>query len=1054
MRFYATRHNSLVNFNFLNMFICVYRSEELEAHLQYHEAERLTETLKRENKDEEICEICEESFNTAEELKSHMRSHENSALYAAEMAIQCLYCGQICLGQKSLEEHVEQSHGKENRCPMCNSCFPLLEVLYQHFETQHLPAPSQVKSPQIMPPLKRAKYPEPEKAVKDKMEASNLSCTYCKREGFSSEEVLKLHIGALHEGKYPGASKFTFSKSNTCPYCNASYPTLYGLEEHMKLQHAELFVDGHHVSIGSSKRPEVPKTPVIHTSPIQNPIYERDLKVFCTQCKMSFTSRYNLAEHMSKVHPNNRNLNGPIPTVDKNQVQDEKEGSVLAQELRELKEQITRSNSGTPNEKSEQRKDEEKENIDTSEESMIRDRSKYVSYLSMSKKYGCSSCVKAFSKPDELQKHLMDIHAHHLYRCSLCKEIFDSKVNIQIHFAIKHSDEQRLYNCTACSEVFTKETEWMSHVKSVHVGGHSRFRCLFCQEVFPSEMDLQMHLTTHKKPFVCSVCNEAFHVEYLLDRHMEKHQLAEPPSNLMKCHASPIKSPKLASPSSPKRAASVNSNLSKSPSAGSMQFSPPHQVFIMDKHNQDNISTNPLGASPVANIINTPPPVEIFKGEHKIFASSPNISLLGSMFNDTSPLKKELSLSSEESQIHKCIYCNQVYGSKTELERHVKVHSSPSTRKCNICDEIFPSTNTLAEHKLQHCKVIQGNICIVCKAAMNTEEQFYTHTQQHGFLGANMQCIVCRQSLSSALELQMHGKHHFHNNYKYLTCCVCLSNFDSTENLISKLNASGKSYYICKPCYHGERQVIRCQQCDYECDLQADLDTHMDREHKKKSYQCIKCQSSFASEYEIQLHVASHVMTEGNVHECKICRSKYDSPAKLQCHLIEHSFKGKQFQCYLCGAGFDSATTIQQHAIEHGVSARQYSCPQCPQKFFFSAELKHHTLSHNEQKARTTKPFSVPSASKTPVNNKHSYPMITKLITSPDKKLSYKCDLCPGKTFAAESDLKVHTTKVHDKSKSDEAGKQKFPCPQCDREFPSLSALQGHTWVHNSGKTM
>ena len=42
--------------------------------------------------------------------------------------------------------------------------------------------------------------------------------------------------------------------------------------------------------------------------------------------------------------------------------------------------------------------------------------------------------LKLLGKPDELQKHLMDIHAHHLYRCSLCKEIFDSKVNIQVHF--------------------------------------------------------------------------------------------------------------------------------------------------------------------------------------------------------------------------------------------------------------------------------------------------------------------------------------------------------------------------------------------------------------------------------------------------------------------------------------------------------------------------------------------------------------------------------------------------------------------------------------------
>jgi DNA-directed RNA polymerase subunit RPC12/RpoP len=53
-------------------------------------------------------------------------------------------------------------------------------------------------------------------------------------------------------------------------------------------------------------------------------------------------------------------------------------------------------------------------------------------YLSASSEFGCSSCNKTFNKPDELQKHLMDIHAHHLYRCSLCKDVFDSKVNIQV----------------------------------------------------------------------------------------------------------------------------------------------------------------------------------------------------------------------------------------------------------------------------------------------------------------------------------------------------------------------------------------------------------------------------------------------------------------------------------------------------------------------------------------------------------------------------------------------------------------------------------------------
>lgn len=52
--------------------------------------------------------------------------------------------------------------------------------------------------------------------------------------------------------------------------------------------------------------------------------------------------------------------------------------------------------------------------------------------LALGAEFGCPSCSRAFPKPDELQKHLMDLHAHHLYRCAICKEMFDSKVAIQV----------------------------------------------------------------------------------------------------------------------------------------------------------------------------------------------------------------------------------------------------------------------------------------------------------------------------------------------------------------------------------------------------------------------------------------------------------------------------------------------------------------------------------------------------------------------------------------------------------------------------------------------
>lgn len=58
-------------------------------------------------------------------------------------------------------------------------------------------------------------------------------------------------------------------------------------------------------------------------------------------------------------------------------------------------------------------------------------------FMATATEYGCQSCLKLFPKPDELQKHLMDIHAHHLYRCSLCKEMFDTKVAIQVCYVVK-----------------------------------------------------------------------------------------------------------------------------------------------------------------------------------------------------------------------------------------------------------------------------------------------------------------------------------------------------------------------------------------------------------------------------------------------------------------------------------------------------------------------------------------------------------------------------------------------------------------------------------------
>lgn len=115
-------------------------------------------------------------------------------------------------------------------------------------------------------------------------------------------------------------------------------------------------------------------------------------------------------------------------------------------------------------------------------------------------------------------------------------------------------------------------------------------------------------------------------------------------------------------------------------------------------------------------------------------------------------------------------------------------------------------------------------------------------------------------------------------------------------------------------------------------------------------FQCIKCQQCFATETDIRQHVTTHLLQEGNRHECRLCDSSFESPAKLQCHLIEHSFidgGDSELACSVCAATFSSAVDLQAHAVLHGMHARPYRCSQCSQAFFFSAELLNHAYCHS-----------------------------------------------------------------------------------------------------------
>ncbi|XP_035219666.1 zinc finger protein 423-like, partial [Stegodyphus dumicola] len=467
------------------------------------------------------CLQCTAGFSTSKDLQMHVATHDNE-VSTNEKALQCNFCSETFSNAECLRQHVEQKHAPETqgKCPECMETFASLEALLQHKKNHEEGTPKETSS------------------------TARFACGFCTKNEFPTMDSLQQHMQESHVPmsnslesstthasstspmSNPRATPDTPSRSQNasstnpygCEYCTMRFSSLHGLQKHTLSVHSFSEV----VESGSEN-------------------------VYCSQCNKAFSSTAILADHVRTMHE--REANVPKDYAEKKSQSRSKNSSPRHLPLPE----IPIFNGTTPHFPSpgtflcsqcnaalpdfESFRTHLKTHLDAvvkkfscsecdgqfpTEE--LLDAHVANHYLATATEYGCQSCLKMFVKPDHLQKHLMDIHAHQLFQCALCKEIFDSKVNIQVHFAVKHSNECHLYKCTSCNSMFRTEIEFHLHVKVAHLAKMQPFRCFLCDLCFPTELQLQLHLQSHKKPFSCVFCREEFHVEYLLDRHIqEKH---------------------------------------------------------------------------------------------------------------------------------------------------------------------------------------------------------------------------------------------------------------------------------------------------------------------------------------------------------------------------------------------------------------------------------------------------------------------------------------------------------------------------------------------------
>ncbi|XP_076334338.1 uncharacterized protein LOC143238203 [Tachypleus tridentatus] len=491
----------------------------------YNTAAALTSHMQSHKKNESIpptlldfhCLYCSKSFGSSQELKNHTESHcENSN----DMNYCCVFCSLVCPSFDALKAHLKQHHRTENqhKCSSCQETFHSTDDFLEH---------------------KKSHEDTRRKNLHGKSKVNSLSpkleCGFCSKSSFSSLEALQLHVQAIHVP--PSKDFFHLSRVDVlehiqlqslnrrfnCQYCHIKFNDLYKLQKHS--------IDVHTTSAFDF---------VAHEN------------VHCSQCTMGFSSAAQLTEHVKTVHETpvlTSNVSKSKNSSHQNDVNNKSsktlnhgsintEGKTCKFTPFSLPLLYAECNTAFPDFETFQMHQENHQNTENQMYKCSECRSSFLTeeqlgnhminhFLAKTTEYGCQCCLKLFSKADELQKHLLEIHALSLYRCSLCKELFDSKVSIQTHFSMKHSHENIALKCTSCNAVFCSELDFQFHVKVAHLFQLRQFYCLLCSKSFSTEVLLGEHLNTHKKQYPCSLCGENFHVEYLLDKHVQTRHLKD-----------------------------------------------------------------------------------------------------------------------------------------------------------------------------------------------------------------------------------------------------------------------------------------------------------------------------------------------------------------------------------------------------------------------------------------------------------------------------------------------------------------------------------------------